>query len=303
MADDGKKRGVSAPIVTDALAHAPDDFILRCQTVRLSRTNARAPSISTAWSEFGGTLLCLSFGNSPRQKILGSAVMVAPGIAVTATHVVADGIATAQPGERRLAGLAICHEKLNIWGTKQSVAIDGTDLSVLVTTLQSPLQHGQTFLHAAVSTRIPALGETVTIAGFRPSMSEFESSPLRADLEGLVVVSTGLVSAQYPHGRDRHLIPWPCFEVNVDTLGAMSGGPVYDKHGDLVGVLCSGIDGGTSYVSMIWPALTCEFEPQWPARFFPEKVSLVKMDKNFCVIAGREKLRQEGRSWSCDVWT
>lgn len=43
----------------------------------------------------------------------------------------------------------------------------------------------------------------------------------------------------YPHGRDRVMLPWPVLEVDCPTWGGMSGGPVFDEHGHLIGLLCS----------------------------------------------------------------
>jgi hypothetical protein len=42
------------------------------------------------WDCFEGAVIALHFGNSARHVILGSGVMVAPGIALTARHVVVD---------------------------------------------------------------------------------------------------------------------------------------------------------------------------------------------------------------------
>lgn len=77
--------------------------------------------------------------------------------------------------------------------------------------------------------------------------------------EGNVLVATGTVSAHYPNGRDRSMLPGPCLEIGVNARGGMSGGPAFDDEGQLVGILSSSLehpDGlGPSYVSLLQPAL------------------------------------------------
>ena len=50
-------------------------------------------------------------------------------------------------------------------------------------------------------------------------------------------------------------MPSPCVEVDMETLGGMSGGPVFNEEGHLVGVVSSSFDGGPSYITLIWDAL------------------------------------------------
>ena len=44
----------------------------------------------------------------------------------------------------------------------------------------------------------------------------------------------------------------------------MSGGPVVDDQGWVVGVLAKGMAGGTSYLALAYPALAAQFEGGWP---------------------------------------
>ncbi|WP_142916619.1 trypsin-like peptidase domain-containing protein, partial [Klebsiella pneumoniae] len=68
------------------------------------------------------------------------------------------------------------------------------------------------------------------------------------------MVSSGLVTAAFPQGRGERM-PAPCIEVEMDTMGGMSGGPVVDSDGNVIGVVSSSFDGGPSYVTLIWDAL------------------------------------------------
>jgi hypothetical protein len=93
------------------------------------------------------------------------------------------------------------------------------------------------------------------------------------------------------------MLSWPVLEVEVRTEGGMSGGPVFDRNGLLLGILCSsfdfGLEGGISYVSLIWPALTIRFEALWPSGFFKNPISLFEMDNRICEIDKRDVLTVE----------
>jgi hypothetical protein len=67
----------------------------------------------------------------------------------------------------------------------------------------------------------------------------------------------------------------PCFEVNMDTVGGMSGGAVVNADGYLVGILSSSFEGGPSYVTLIWEALRLHVKGAIPKLQAQETVSLL----------------------------
>ena len=65
--------------------------------------------------------------------------------------------------------------------------------------------------------------------------------------------------------RDQHFAPFPCFRTSSRFDPGMSGGPVTDASGAVIGVICSSLgqhdDGGyISYASAIGPALLLQIE-------------------------------------------
>ena len=70
-------------------------------------------------------------------------------------------------------------------------------------------------------------------------------------------VSMGKVTKHYPQGRDRTLIPFPCYETRIITKGGSSGGPVFNLLGAVVGINTSGV-GDTHFVSKINNILTMQ---------------------------------------------
>jgi len=62
----------------------------------------------------------------------------------------------------------------------------------------------------------------------------------------------GDVKEYYPTGRDRVLLPAPCYRTSIIIHGGASGGPVFSRSGCVFGVNSTGIDGtDISFVSRI----------------------------------------------------
>ena len=73
--------------------------------------------------------------------------------------------------------------------------------------------------------------------------------------------TSGEVLEVYERGRDRAMLPHPCFHTNAVFDAGMSGGPVFNDAGQLVGLVSSSVppdDDGpwSSYASLLWPAFS-----------------------------------------------
>jgi len=56
-------------------------------------------------------------------------------------------------------------------------------------------------------------------------------------------INHGQVSEVFPDGRDRVLLPFPCFRSDIPIYGANSGGPVFNRAGQVCGVNCTSYEG------------------------------------------------------------
>lgn len=241
------------------------------------------------WRSFRGVLLSLHFSDGGSQSVDGSAVLIAPGIALGARHVVEPRMEALMQGSVSAVCIGISEHGLQIWRVRYVTLVLNTDLVILGLIYASDLPPGNIFFQARVTTRLPKIGEKLMIAGFRATSDSFEV----VDSEGLecsgqVLVCSGEVTNRFPQGRDRCVLPWPVLEIDCPTWGGMSGGPVFDSHGMLVGLLSSSLsttdDLGPSYVSLLWVALGCRFEGGWPVEFFREDQCLLDLAPNYCAI-------------------
>jgi hypothetical protein len=221
------------------------------------------------WDHFNGVLLQLQITDGQKVFVHGSAVLVAPGVALAARHVLEPFLPLLSKGNAALYCGGITPSQLMIWQCNQFTLVgDESDIAILVLSYSSDLPPGNVFRMAVITTRLPKIGDQVAMVGFTASDTEFLRQPMAAQVGGDVRVSIGTVSARYPHGRDRVMMPGPVLEIASSASGGMSGGPVFDHHGLLVGIVASSFSAddhiGPSYVSLLWPALITAIDAKWP---------------------------------------
>jgi hypothetical protein len=199
----------------------------------------------------------------------GSGVLIHPGIALTAKHVFEDF-------SDRLEGETAWHESPNSAFGVQAIQLrtDGppitwdvwsasfiAPLDVAVVQMAPRTTIASDFLHvsAGLATRLPSVGDRVQAFGFPRASVAFDSAlGWRHDAQPQGAV--GRITQVYPERRDSAGMPFPCFEMDVQVLGGMSGGPVFHENGRVCGILRSSFDlledtGDVSYASLLEPAL------------------------------------------------
>lgn len=106
------------------------------------------------WDMFEGFVLAVTFTTNDTHQILESAVMVAPGIA---SHG-AQG-----------------------WRVKHVTCVDGTDICILSLEYMTELPPKRTLYQSTITTRVPAPGEQLVMAGFQATERTFARYPNRPD--------------------------------------------------------------------------------------------------------------------------
>ena len=139
------------------------------------------------WEFFDGAVIGLLFGDPLSKHILGSGVMVAPGVALAAKHVVEPQMEAVMRGGRGFIRAAILSSGLMIWRPRHVTIVDSTDLALLTLECASPLP--EVLRNATISTR-PRVGERIFIAGVR---HEVEAGSEVADLGVRMMVAAGVI--------------------------------------------------------------------------------------------------------------
>lgn len=241
-------------------------------SVRITEDNPALATLQRSWAtaiysdedgigpmgslhEAGDALVALALIEEDGPIVLGSGVMIGPGLAVAATHVLEEF--TARNADPVL--LTFVPDGARAWLPRERSTVTGpsafgadrrivSDISLLGCTLNSEAHVHHPLTLAPLRVALPLVGERLWAFGYRHGALQ--------DAEALItpLVTSGVVTKAYPHGRGERM-PSACIEVSMDTKGGMSGGPVVNANGELVGIVSSSIDGGPSYVTLIWEAL------------------------------------------------
>ncbi len=225
--------------------------------------------------EAGDAFVAVAGFNEEGLTVLGSGVMVGPGLLVTATHVLdefpqegAGPVFLTFLPDRARAWLPIDHTTLSRPSEFDERRKVFSEVSLVSCTLNSEAHTDFPLMLAPMQIALPLLGERLWAIGFRHQAIEDNAAVITP------LISSGLVTAAYPNGRGERMVS-PCFEVNMDTVGGMSGGAVVNADGNVVGILSSSFDGGPSYVTLVWEALRLRVKGAIPKLQANETVSLL----------------------------
>jgi len=209
----------------------------------------------------------VSFQGEP--ELIGTGFWVTTrGHFVTAKHVIDDNIGA--DGVDRGMIYAICmtpdrqfhprplrctyrHEIFDL-ALSETIGPDGPedpdDANTVVTwpvalTLNELKAGDRVHTHAFVS------GNQPFFAGKEPGQTTSEFNATMAvpnlnivyDLHFRTRRESGRVGEVFPKMRDKVMLSFPCFQSEMPIYGANSGGPVFDDHGRVCGVNCSGYEG------------------------------------------------------------
>jgi hypothetical protein len=240
-----------------------------------------------------GILLALSFRDREGHHTYGSGVMVGPGLALCAKHVLYehDYYSKLQRGDATLVAQAPLQDSgMQLWTVLRTALVADSDLAVLSMSLTSRYPADRRFMTASLSTRMPALGEVLTVTGLSAAGDGTEEIASNTRIVITPQCQLGRVIDRYPNGRDGRL-PGPCLAVECAVPGGTSGGPVFDSRGYLVGLLSTSYDGeAISFVSHLWPALIrAQASPVWPPKPYrlPAPNTLLHLGRAFGVSIER----------------
>ena len=237
-----------------------------------------------ALSVMGGMVLAFGFiDERSGASACGSGVMVAPGLMATANHVAEEAANSAAavlsflpdnririwaPRERHVLGTELLQPVLV--GSPYRIT---SDVTLVACTLisEAALEHPLRMAHIEIA--IPEVGERLWAVGYR-QLSRHGATGVA------MLVSSGLVTQCHLSGRGSHLLG-PSVEVAMNTLGGMSGGPVFNAEGHVIGIVSTSYEAddlrGPTFVSLVWPALVGTVAAEWPPNFWPDNRASLKI--------------------------
>lgn len=186
------------------------------------------------------------------------------GLLVTAWHVIQDNfdkhgkdvgplIAVQTTEDLGTIGRAILrttrHREFDLCLSQTAVVEDGRIYDVptipLTMTVDEPPVGAAIFTHSFTSPSQSFANEKVEgiFAGIYRGAVHIPELNVTNDLHFTGRIGFGYVTEIYENGRDRVMLPFPCFQSDVRIYGANSGGPIFDTRGRICGVNVSSFDG------------------------------------------------------------
>ncbi|KGV27161.1 peptidase S7, Flavivirus NS3 serine protease family protein [Burkholderia pseudomallei MSHR4462] len=97
-----------------------------------------------------------------------------------------------------------------------------------------------------LSLALPEPGDNVHTYAYPNTVMEPASDTEKAKAFFNPGYYAGQVIEVYPAGRDRILMPGPCFQTSVHLHGGSSGGPVFNRQGEVIGINSTSFDAATN---------------------------------------------------------
>jgi hypothetical protein len=265
-------------------AQSPISIVSECLTIPPPPAG-NVPVGVDNWEFFDGSLLAVGFIDEDIDNdvldIQGSAVMIAPGLAISVKHTFKDWLAVPPEGRKTVycAGLRASGHA-DIWLLEDMTYEGEGDLAILSLRLVSGLPHDGRFSSLPLTARTPRRGEKLTIVGFRFEPGETVVDPATGviDATGQLYTAVGEVNEVYWPIRDTSFAPFPCIEVLCGSKGAMSGGAVIDRDGGVIGAVSTGFDGGgLTLAAWCVHAFGWRVTQLWPPKLYPPDTPLATM--------------------------
>lgn len=273
----------SVPITEDPLTMGSGfsvEFVSR--TFRLNFSGP-VPDTAANWNGTHGMVLTLGMRNRSGDKLVGSGVMVAPGMAMTAKHLIEPFLDEIEAGKAQPWLTGFAPSGATFWTVVEVQMCDPHDIAYLTLVLRSPLPSDRTISVLPVSTRTPREGEVVFALGFRFEGEFAQRDQHRMTFGGRLWGASGPVSEIFPTKRDGDTIfaTGPSFQIECGVVPSMSGGAVVDEDGLLLGLVSTSMDfaDGTAMTMASMPALTLgqTLGFDWPDGMYRSPVSLLEL--------------------------
>lgn len=222
---------------------------------------------------------CISLGafKNDEYRISGSATFISNDLIVTAKHVVEDYWKIYKKKELKFAppekGTLELDANFNIhaiqifdkgkqgalWDVRKIYLAKNTDIAFLRVIPYS--DSARLFKHKLpiLEFHPPIIGSKLFAFGHTQSKADLYDKKI--DWITQPTFSTGIVTNIFHEKRDSSMINFPSIETNARFDGGMSGGPVFNKNGNLIGVVSSNLpplntdDEHISYVALIWASM------------------------------------------------
>jgi hypothetical protein len=286
---------LTGTVSDDPLAHLPVGTSISIEPIVVGGSNANTvPDGVVNWDFFQGALLAVGvrLSRSAAAVVNGTAVVIAPGLAITATHVLSEALPHLTSGDAEVICIGVRSGNLDLWRVRKISYTDRDDVAYLSLQLASPWVEGWFFTSLGVTTRCPQQGERLTIFGFR--FDDVQEDGQGFSAAGNLYAAAGTVNDVYHPNHFFPSLPFPTIDIACGSLGAMSGGAVLDHDGLLVGMISRGLTTddlkGPTYAAWIVGALNRKLELPWPPGVYGDEIHILGIPEQLLHLTGRDAI-------------
>jgi hypothetical protein len=208
--------------------------------------------------------------------VVGTATMICGHVAITAKHVLEHVLNTYGGMQRSSTQVEVDGYEIKliqllpgpvyrIWRVHTAWPCS-SDIAILHLGIDRTSTPGEKIEWKSLRLRVlpPPIGHKIVAFGYRAStigVTEGADGQHHIELNDKPTTSIGTVRQVYHAGRDRVMLPFPCFEIEARFDPGMSGGLVIDEAGSLCGLVCTSLQQHdvsappVSYVAALWPML------------------------------------------------
>ncbi len=209
----------------------------------------------------------------------GSAFLVGPNLAMTATHILEQSldqiihdvrigedtdysVVATQIVNRRRETLLWRVKAMHSYPSMSEAYSRSFDVAFLtLEPVQSRDRAIEDFRYWLFELNVatPKIGTSITAYGFiNTNIDQNESSSLNFPFTTDFHKVEGMITDVHFPVRDSGVMAFPCFQVDQQFEPGMSGGPIFNEHNQVIGVVSRGSNFGVSWGSIIWPALAID---------------------------------------------
>jgi hypothetical protein len=264
------------------------------------------------WEYYEGAIVTVGLTDGDTYRVWGSGVMVAPGLVLTAKHVVVDDVEALEAKKLSLYCLGFRSSgKADLWVMRSmSFPMNNSDIAFLGVELSSKVDENWYVSCTPLSVRTPRQHETLTLVGYVFDKPDAHPVP---PVDGVPVVATGGMFAAKGQVEDIHFpvvnqtdLDYPGIQISCGALGGMSGGAVLDGSGALIGLVSWGTDPtpgeGFHIAAWIVGALPFEVTLPWPEGTYEPDTPILKLPPDKLKLIGRETVKWNAKHDIDFVW-
>jgi hypothetical protein len=254
------------------------------------------PESVNNWDWFQGAILGVVIGEPARQQVLGTACVIAPGLAVTAAHIFDGLLQHLSEGSLGISCFGIGSETADFWRVTSITCEASSEIAFLALARASAIDPKRPLRQFRLTTRRPNIGEILTFIGFQFPLVAPSLDSEGTNFVGQLLTSCGPTSQIYEAKRDNLLINFPAIEVECGAAGGMSGGALLDRDGYLIGVTSRSMETedrlGPAYAAWIIAGLNFRVNVRWPSGLYEQNCPVLALNPAVVQIAGREYIER-----------